>query len=446
MIVLDFFIVNVALPSMQARLHAGTSSLEWVVAGYGLTFSTLLITAGRLGDQIGRRRVFALGLALFVVSSAACGLAPNSGVLVAARLVQGVAGALISPTVLAIIGVTFTGRQRTRAISIYGTVLGLAAVGGQLIGGALIEADPWGLGWRSIFLINLPIGLAALWLTPRWISESRVEAPARQRLDVTGTVILTAGLTAVILPLVQGRQLGWPVWTWLSLAAAPLILAGFGLHQRRLARTGGAPLLDMSFFGDRTLRAGLVTQLGLWCGMASFFVVLALFLQQGKGLDALRAGLVFTILAGAYLIASVRAPALTVRFGRTVIGVGALTLAAGHLLLLAAISAGGVTGPIAELVPGLLLVGAGMGLCITPLTTTVLASVGPETAGSVSGALSTMQQVGNSIGVAVTGVIFFGALHHGYAHAFGWSVTELGGLLLGVALLSRLLPAHEGSS
>jgi MFS family permease len=202
----------------------------------------------------------------------------------------------------------------------------------------------------------------------------------------------------------------------------------------------------MSFFGDRTLRAGLVTQLGLWCGQASFFLVLALYLQQGRGLNALQAGLVFTILAGAYLIASVRAPALTVRFGRTVIGVGALTLAAGHLLLLAAISAGGVTGPIAELVPGLLLVGAGMGLCITPLTTTVLASVGPETAGSVSGALSTMQQVGNSIGVAVTGVIFFGALHHGYAHAFGWSVTELGGLLLGVALLSRLLPAHEGSS
>jgi hypothetical protein len=186
-----------------------------------------------------------------------------------------------------------------------------------------------------------------------------------------------------------------------------------------------------------------VTQLGLWCGQASFFLVLALYLQQGRGLDALQSGLVFTILAAAYLGASMRAPALTMRLGRGVIGAGALTLAGGHLLLLLAVSDAGVKGSIATLVPGLLLVGAGMGLCITPLTTTVLASASPANTGAVTGVLSTMQQVGNSIGVAVTGVIFFGAVGHGYGHALDLSVAELGVLLLGVAALSRLLPRHR---
>jgi EmrB/QacA subfamily drug resistance transporter len=441
MIVLDFFIVNVALPSMQSGLHASASALEWVVAGYGLTFSVLLITAGRLGDQIGRRRVFSLGLGLFVLTSAACGLAPSAGLLVAGRFLQGVAAALISPTVLSIIGVLFTGTERVRAISVYGVVMGLAAAGGQLIGGLLVQANLAGSGWRSVFLINIPIGLAALALTRRCIPESRAEL--NRQLDVTGTVILTAGLTAVVLPLVEGRQLGWPQWTWMCLAAAPLLLGLFVMHQRRLAVNGGAPLVDLRLFRDRSFSAGLATQLGLWCGQASFFLVLALYLQQGRGLDALQSGLVFTILAGAYLAASMRAPALTMRFGRSLIGGGALTLAAGHLLLLLALSDVGVKGSIGMLVPGLLLVGAGMGLCITPLTTTVLASVRPHSAGNVAGVLSTMQQVGNSIGVAITGVIFFGAVRHGYADAMELSVAELGALLLGTAVLSRLLPGRR---
>ncbi len=283
------------------------------------------------------------------------------------------------------------------------------------------------------------------WAWPPWRSPGGafpnpdLETSGR-RLDLTGTVILSAGLTALVLPLVQGRQLGWPTWTWMSLAAAPLLLAGFLLHQRRLASRGGTPLVDLRLFQDRAFSAGLMTQLGLWCGQASFFLVLALYLQQGRGLDALQAGLVFTILAGAYLVASMRAPALTMRFGRTVIGAGAMTLAAGHLLLLLAVADIGVKGSIGMLVPGLLLVGAGMGLCITPLTTTILATVNPVNTGAVTGALSTMQQVGNSIGVAVTGVIFFGGVGRGYGHALDVSVLELGVLLLGVAALSRFLP------
>jgi MFS family permease len=316
--------------------------------------------------------------------------------------------------------------------------LGLAAVGGQLIGGALIALDPAGLGWRSVFLINVPVGVAALLMAPRVIPESR--QPGAPRLDRVGTLLATAALTAIVLPLLEGRQHGWPAWTWLSLAAAPVLLAVFVAHQRRLSRLGGSPLLELSLFTHRSFSGGLATQLCFWAGQASFFVVLALYLQSGRGLHPLPAGLVFTILAVAYVAASMRAPALTTEYGRTVIATGALVLACGHGLLLAAVSDVGVGGSLAVLVPGLLLVGAGMGLVLTPLASTILSSLEPERAGAASGMLTTMQNVGNALGVAITGVIFFGALHSGYAPAFELALVELGGLLLLVAALTRLLP------
>ncbi len=441
MVVLDFFIVNVALPAMQSDLGASDTAIEWVVAGYALTSAIFVITAGRLGDRFGRRRVFSLGLALFTLASAACGLAATPTALVVARLVQGVGAALLTPNVLSLIGVLYAGPDRMRALSVYGTVMGLAAVGGQLIGGVLMSLDPAGLGWRSCFLINLPIGLAALALAPRVIAESRQSGALG--LDKTGTALATAALTAVVLPLLEGRQHGWPVWTWLSLAAAPVLLACFVTHQRRLSRRGGTPLLDIALFSHRSFSAGLVTQLCFWAGQASFFVVLALYLQNGRGLHPLPAGLVFTILAAAYVAASMRAPALSARYGRGVIATGALVLAAGHGLLLAAVSDIGVSGSLATLVPGLVLVGAGMGLVLAPLASTIMQSLEPERAGAASGMLTTMQNVGNAIGVAVTGVIFFGALHSGYAPAFELAAGELAALLVGVAALTRLLPGRN---
>jgi len=443
MVVLDFFIVNVAMPAMQADLHASTGAIEWVLAGYGLTFATLLITAGRLGDGFGRRRMFAVGLALFTVASAACGLAWSPGALVAARLVQGVAAALLSPQVLSIIGVAYEGPDRVRALSVYGIVLGLAAVGGQLVGGVLVQADVAGLGWRSCFLINVPIGVVALALAPRLVPESRAERSSG--IDVTGTVLVTVGLTAVVLPLVEGRQHGWPLWTALSLAAAPVALGAFAAHQHRLARRGGAPLLDPALFRERAFSAGLLTQLVFWAGQASFFLVLALYLQLGRGLDALQAGLVFTILAAAYLGASLEAPGLTARLGRRLPAMGALALATGHAVMLATVAEVGTGGSVAALVPALLLVGTGMGLVITPLTSTVLASLEPQRAGAAAGALATMQQVGNAIGVAVTGVLFFGALDGGYAHAFELSLAQLAVLCAAVVALTRLLPRRAAS-
>jgi MFS family permease len=316
--------------------------------------------------------------------------------------------------------------------------MGLAATSGQLIGGILIRTDVAGLGWRTIFWINVPLGIAALLASPRLIPESRDGQGSR--LDLAGVLLITACLVAVVLPLVQGRQAGWPAWSWIALGSAVPLAAAFVLHQRRKADRGGTPLLNPRVFSAWPLRAGLLTQTAFWCQQAASYLVLGLYLQQGRGLSALSAGAVFTFLAAGYLLTSFRAPALTVRFGRRVIAAGAVIAAAGDLALYLATAHGGA---VAWLFPGLLLLGAGQGLCITPLTTTVLSHADPATAGSVSGALSTAQQVGNSIGVAVTGVLFFGTLGHGYGLAFERSVLQMGALLLAVAALTRLMPGRR---
>jgi len=437
MVVLDFFIVNVALPSIATRLHAGESALEWVVAGYGLSFAAFLVTAGRLGDELGRRRVYSLGLALFTLASAACGLAPTPATLVIARVIQGAAGAVVMPQVLSIIGVTYTGSDHAKAISAYGVALGLAAVGGQVIGGALVQTDVAGLGWRGCFLINVPIGLAALALTPRFVPESR--APSRASVGARGALVLGAGLVAILLPLIEGRQHGWPAWTWISLAAAPLVLGFFAREQALLSRRGRTPLLDLGLFRERAFSAGVLTQLFLASAQASFFVYLAFYLQDGRGLNPLEAGSVFTILATAYVAVSGPAPALSERFGRSVVGVGGASLAAGLLLLALAVGDVGTGGSIATLVPGLVLVGAGIGLCYTPLTSTVLSAVSPANAGAASGAMSTITQVGYALGVAITGLVYFGA-GQDLGHAFVLSLLQLSAFALGILGMVRLLP------
>jgi EmrB/QacA subfamily drug resistance transporter len=437
MFVLDFFIVNVALPDIQRSLRASAAAIEWLVSGYALTTATLLVTGGRLGDHYGRRRWFSIGLAVFVLASALCALAPDPGVLIAARVLQGGGAAVMAPNILAILGMTYTGRDRVRAISVYGMVMGLAAVLGQLIGGVLIDANVAGLGWRAIFWINVPIGLVALAVTPRLVKESRADHAGR--LDLAGAVLLAAGLLAIVLPLVDGRQQGWPAWSWACLAAGPVLLVAFAGYLRRVSRRGGQPLLDPSIFAVPAFRAGLTVQVLFWCQQAASYLLLALFLQQGRGLSPLASGGVFSVLAAGYLATSFRAPGLTIRFGRRVIATGAVVGAVGDLLMLLVVARWGVGGPLALLFPGLFLLGAGQGLCITPLTTTVLAHADARTAGSVSGALSTAQQVGNAIGVAVSGVIFYGLLDHGYRVAFGWSLVQMGCLLLAVGALTLTL-------
>jgi EmrB/QacA subfamily drug resistance transporter len=424
---LDFFIVNVAIPSIQVDLGAGPSAVQWMVAGFGLALAAGLITGGRLGDLYGRRRLYAIGLALFTLASAACGLAPNAGALVAGRVVQGVAAALLMPQVLGIINTVYTGARRARAFSAYGVTVGLGAVFGQLVGGLLIRADLAGLGWRSIFLINVPIGVAAVAASRRLVPESRSATGAR--LDLAGAVLVTLGLTGIVYPLVASRPAGWCV-----LALPPL--AAFALYQRRLAARGGAPLVHPGLFGARSYTVGVLVSLAFQLTMASFFLVLALYLQDGRGESALASGLLFVPLGAGYLLTSMLSGRIAARLGRQTLAAGALVVAAGYGLL--ALSA---PEPIGWLLPGLILAGMGMGFVVAPLPSIVMAGVPARHAAAASGVLSTAQQAGNAVGVALIGTVFYRALGAGhFPHAFALSLAVLVALSVAVAALVQLLP------
>jgi EmrB/QacA subfamily drug resistance transporter len=440
MAILDFFIVNVALPDIQSDLHAGSSTVEWVVAGYGLTMAVFLIAGGRLADRVGRRRVLAAGIALFALASLGCGLAAGPAFLITARLVQGVGGALMSPTVLAIIGALYAGGDRRRALGIYGMVMGGAAVCGQLIGGLLISADLFGSGWRAIFLINLPLSVLALVLL-RIVPESR--AAVRRRIDLVGLVLVGVSLGAIMLALVQGREQGWPLWSWLSLAGAVVLLAVTVRQQQRLAARGGEPLFDPAAFASRNVRAGLLAMVTYQPSQASLYLILALYLQQGRGLGPIGSGLVFGVLAAGYLITSLPTPGLVHRYGRRVLMAAAIVLAAGFVLLAATLAGIGTDGSIIVLLPGLFLIGLGQGLGLNSLVTLIVAGADPEHVGSVAGVQATVQQVGSALGVAVIGVVFFGLADHGSGTAFAVSAAILAGLMIIVGLLAGLLPASR---
>jgi EmrB/QacA subfamily drug resistance transporter len=437
LVVLDFFIVNVALPSMQRDLHASDSGLEWVVAGYGLTFSALLIAVTRLGDRWGRRRMFSWGTALFVVASAACGAAPTMELLVGARLAQGVAGAMVSPMVLALIGDVYAGPRMPKAIGIYSMVMGLAAATGQLIGGILIHLGIADSGWRAIFWVNVPIGLAVVALSRRLLPNHRSAGP--KRIDLVELLLATATLTALLLPLLEGRRLDWPLWTWMSLGLAVVTGVLTAARSRSLLRSGRQPLVEPEAFRSRTVRVAIASQALLFVGMASYFLVLALYLQNGRGLGALSSGAVFTLVAVPYMLGTGNQRRLAARLGRWTVPAGAGIFALGHLALLGAVVEHGVGGSLVDLVPGLALAGFGMGIALTALIDAAMGDVEPAYAAAVSGVLSTAQQVGNALGVAVVGMVFFGAVSGGYAHALEWSLVVLIGTTAAVAVLGLAL-------
>ena len=393
MVVLDFFIVNVALPSIQRDLQTGAAALQFVVAGYGLANAAGLITGGRLGDMVGRRRIFVIGIALFTIASVACGVAPNSGVLVAARIAQGAAGALLQPQVLAMLGMLYSGPQRAKAFAAYGLTLGLAAASGQLIGGLLIHADIAGLAWRSCFLINVPIGLLALALS-RFVLPA-MSGQASSRLDLCGVALVVSALTAIVLPLVQGRDEGWPLWSLVCLAAAVPLLALFWRHQSRLAAQGGQPLIAPSLMQHRPFVLGLFVTVLFYAGNASFYFVLALYLQFGLGLPPLESGLTFSALAGGFFATSMASPRIGRLLGRQAIFFGAVCLAVGHALLYVAVTVFQVASPV-PLLPILIIQGAGLGMVMAPLVSAVLSGVPPSHAGVASGVVATGQHLGNT--------------------------------------------------
>jgi EmrB/QacA subfamily drug resistance transporter len=444
---LDFFIVNVAIPSLQSDLGAGDAAIEWVVAGFGLAYGVGLITGGRLGDLFGRRRMFLLGLSLFTIASLLCGVANSGGFLITSRVIQGLAAAMLAPQVLALLGSIYTGAARLKVFAGYGLAMGLAAVFGQLIGGALIQADIFGWGWRSCFLVNLPICLVIIAATLKLVPESK--ADGRPKLDFLGVTLITLALVALVLPLIEGREHGWPAWTWASFGAFVVLLGAFVVAERRIGAAGGSPLVNIAMFSDRAFVVGLLAQLVFWMGQASFFLVLALYLQAGRGLTALQAGLLFTAIGAGYMYTSMNATKFAAKLGRQVIAVGGLIMGVGLAVIGLTAAQLGSSGHTPWLIPGLVIDGAGMGLAVAPLASTVLARVNPQYAGSASGVLTTGLQIGNSVGVAVIGVIFYNALGNrpvpsSFPHAFDMGVIFLIAVAAGLALLVQALPKGAG--
>lgn len=408
---LDFFVVNAALPAIERDLGASTTALRFVVSGYGLAYASTLITAARLGELYGQRRVFTIGVASFTIASAGCGLAADAPQLVGFRVAQGAAAALMAPQVLVLIGSLYPGGpERARAFGRYGATVGLAGVGGQVVGGLLIVADPAGLGWRTCFLVNLPLGVAALALTARSIAvRGPVDpvGPTRPSLDVVGTLVLSAGLTAAAWPflcggeeeLVGGREV-------LCVLLASALLIGFLGHQRRRLRAGRRPLLDPALFRERGFAPGLAALALLFGTSAALSLVLPLYLQLGCGLGPLASGAVAAALNLGFLGAAACAGRLYGRFGDRLPSAGALLLATG----VAVAACGSAVGTIVVPACGLLLAGAGMGLVLAPLTSAVLAGVAPTRVAAASGVLGTFQEMGGVLGGAIVGSVFFDLL------------------------------------
>jgi EmrB/QacA subfamily drug resistance transporter len=435
--VFDFFAVNVATPVLHRDLGSGPPALELIVGGYGLTFSLGLVTGGRLGDRYGRRRVFFAGMAAFTAASALSGLAPTSDILVVARLFQGAAAALMVPQVLSIIRVSFPARERRVALGVYGMTIAVGQVSGQALGGILLSANVGGLGWRLIFLVNLPVAALTFLFGFRHVPES--VSPARPSLDLPGVGLLTLASGLLIIPIVEGGALGWPLWCWLSLAAVPVAGAAF-LRWEHRARASRQPLVDLGLFRSKDFRRGLFVNVTLYATITSFFFVLGLYLQSGRGDSPLVAGLTFVPLAAGNFVASLSSSALVGRYGRGTLTAGAGLQIAGLLVLLAASDP---RRPAILVLGGATLFGLGQGLLIPPIIGVVLARVPLADSGAATGVLVTVQQMAGTIGLALVSLGFFAAVGGGHPGGYvtGFRVACACDLALaaGSLVLSRLL-------
>ncbi|MFZ4615015.1 MAG: MFS transporter [Rectinemataceae bacterium] len=404
---LDATIVSVAAPSIAANLRSSNAELQWTLAGYTLALGAGLITGGRIGDQFGRRRVFLLGLAGFILASIGCALAPSAGFLIAMRVAQGLAAGFMIPQVFGIIRTAFAPAARAMALGAYGAVLGLASVAGPLLGGVLVDANWFGLGWRAIFWVNVPLAAVGLLLGARVLPESHEQSPAR--LDLTGSALAAGVSICVLLPLVQGSEWGWPWWSLALMAAAVPIAGLFLWWERRMVTRGRQPILDPALLRVPAFVSGLAISLLFFGAIASFFLLLSLYLQLGTGRNALDAGLIILPYAVGSIITAGVGIQFATKAGRAVLIAGALTLAASQTVLLIAVGGGANPSYWALAVP-LFIGGLGLGLTAPSLINLVLAAVPARDAGAVSGVLTTVGQIGNAAGVAVLGLVFFGTL------------------------------------
>lgn len=452
----DVTIVNIAIPSIERDLSASFGSIQWITAGYALAFAAGLITGGRLGDIYGRKRLFLVGITGFTLASALCGFAVNSEMLVGSRLLQGAMAALMVPQVLAIIHVTFPAHERGKVFGMFGAIVGLGAVSGPLLGALLTQWNLFGLEWRPIFLINLPVGIAGVILGRRFITESK--APNALRLDLVGVVLVTSALLMLIYPLTRGRELGWPLWGHLCMAGSVLVFAAFVAYERVKTRKDGSPLVELSLFKVKSFAAGIAVQATFGIGLGIFFLVWTLYMQIGLGWSPLHAGLTglpFSVAVSTAAALSVQK--LVPRFGRKVLQTGALTMATGVLLYLWEAGQYGAGISAWQMLPPLVVMGLGMGLIVAPLTDAVLSDVPREHAGSASGLINTVQQMGNALGLGLVSVVFFGvvddaaatspaavsaAFTDGFQNALQWVAV----VLVAIFLLMFALPKRRSET
>jgi EmrB/QacA subfamily drug resistance transporter len=448
MTLLDVSIVNVALPSIQQGLGAGENALSWIVSGYALAFGLLLVPAGRLGDARGRRPSFEVGLALFTLASVACGLAPNATLLVVARLLQGIAGGILTPQVSGLIQSLFRGAERGRAFGLFGATVGISTAVGPLLGGAIIAVFGADDGWRYVFFVNVPIGLVALLLAHKLIPHRpRERSRSSSDLDPVGVVLLGAAVTCVLLPLIEQHTWHSPLRLLLYPAAALLLAAFLGWERAYRAR-GREPVVDLALFQHRSYVLGTGVGLLYFAGFTGVFFIYTQFLQDGLGYSALLAGLALTPFALGSALAAALGGRLVTRFGRPLVTVGLLVVVLGLVgtYVAAALVHGREVAWVAAL--PLLVAGLGSGLVITPNITLTLSDVPVHRAGVAGGLLQTGQRIGAAAGIAVTGSVFYGGLRGSrpdWEPAFRHGLAVIIGLV-GLALLLALADAATGRS
>jgi EmrB/QacA subfamily drug resistance transporter len=426
---IDVTIVNVALPSMESGLGAGSSQIEWVVAAYILAFALGLLPFGRLGDIVGRTHMFLVGVAAFTAASALCGFSPSIEWLIAARVLQGFAGAMMAPQVLAIATVTFPPEERGQAFALFGLSTGLAAVAGPIVGGLLLEGNFLGLEWRPIFLVNVPVGILAL--VSGWLIIPRPPGHAALKNDYVGIALFSAAMVALVYPLVEGRSFGWPAWCWGLIVAAFVLLALFVLWERRMAAHDRPQLLNFSLLTNGQFLLGSLTTVIFASGIPAFFMIFSLMLQSGFGLTPLESGLTNTPFSVGVFLTSLIIGRFGSAFLRARLAAGAALLAIGMLWTHLLISGLGTTVNHWDFLPPLFVAGVGLGLAISALFQTILAGIPGRDAGAGSGALQAMQQVGGAVGIALVGEIFFtsldgarGAGAQSVQQAFAWAASH----------------------
>jgi EmrB/QacA subfamily drug resistance transporter len=409
---LDATIMNIAGPVLQQDLGASSSALQWIVAGYTLTFAVMLTTGGRLGDIFGRKRMFLVGVAGFLVGSLACSIAQTSGELIAARMLQGALAAVMIPQGLGILRAMVPPEKMSAVFGIFGPVMGLGATLGPILGGWLVGADLFGLSWRAIFLVNVPIGIAALVFGARVLPHDDLHsagADARKpKLDLVGMLLATAGILMLVYPLVQGREAGWPAWMWVLMAGSLPTFGVFALHQRRRNAAGRDPFVVPTVFRKRSFNSGIGVLFAFAAAMSGVFFVYTLFLQVGLHYSALHAGLTMLPWSIGTIVSMGAGQGLMPKIGpRRTLQTGMLVMALGTVIAAVLVNAYGATTTSLTLIAPLLVSGLGMGLIFGPIFGTVLGDLEDDEVGSASGLLNAFQQLAGAFGVAALGTVFF---------------------------------------